>query len=53
MGLEDALYHHHATHEHSTNENLIKRVLRLAGEVGREILTPQEARRRIGLQPEE
>jgi len=53
VGLEDALYYHQATRELATNENLIKRVVRIAGEVGREIATPQEARRILGLNPGE
>jgi len=53
VGLEDALYYHQATRELATNENLIKRVVRIAGEVGREIATPKEARRILGLLPDE
>jgi 3-keto-5-aminohexanoate cleavage enzyme len=53
VGLEDALYYHQATRELATNENLIKRVVRIAGEVGREIATPKEARRILSLTPGE
>jgi len=49
VGLEDALYHHHATREPATNEKLVKRVVRIAHEVGRKIATPEEARRILGL----
>jgi 3-keto-5-aminohexanoate cleavage enzyme len=49
VGLEDAIYHHHATREPTTNEKLVKRVVRIAHEVGREIATPEEARRILGL----
>ena len=49
VGLEDAIYHHHATREPATNEKLVKRVVRIAHEVGREIATPKEARRILGL----
>jgi uncharacterized protein (DUF849 family) len=49
VGLEDALYYHQSTRELATNENLVKRVVRIAGEVGRKIATPKEARRVLGL----
>jgi 3-keto-5-aminohexanoate cleavage enzyme len=52
VGLEDALYYHQATRELATNENLIKRVIRIAGQVGREIATPEEARRILSLPPD-
>lgn len=51
VGLEDALYHHHATRELATNEMLVKRIVRIAHEVGREIATPEDARRILGLYP--
>ena len=51
VGLEDALYHHHATREPATNEMLVKRIVRIAHEVGREIATPEDARRILGLNP--
>ena len=53
VGLEDALYYNHATSELATNENLIKRVVRIAHDVGREIATPKEARRILSLNPDE
>jgi 3-keto-5-aminohexanoate cleavage enzyme len=53
VGLEDALYYHQATRELATNENLVKRVVRIAGDVGREIATPKEARRILGLRPDD
>ena len=40
---------HHATREPATNEKLVKRVVRIAREVGREIATPEETRRILGL----
>jgi 3-keto-5-aminohexanoate cleavage enzyme len=49
VGLEDACYYHQATCEQATNENLIKRVVRIAHDIGREIATPKEARRILGL----
>jgi 3-keto-5-aminohexanoate cleavage enzyme len=49
VGLEDSLYHHYATRELATNENLVRRVVRIAHEVGREIATPDEARTILGL----
>lgn len=52
VGLEDALYYNQAKGELATNENLVKRIVRIAGEVGREIATPEEARRILGLLPD-
>jgi uncharacterized protein (DUF849 family) len=49
VGLEDALYYHQATRELATNKDLVNRVVRIAREVGREIATPKEARRILGL----
>jgi 3-keto-5-aminohexanoate cleavage enzyme len=51
VGLEDALYHHHATREPATNEMLVKRIVRIAHEVGREVATPEDARRILGINP--
>lgn len=49
VGLEDAIYYHHATLEPATNEKLVERIVRIAREVGREVATPEEARSILGL----
>ena len=51
VGLEDAIYHHHATREHATNEKLVSRIARIAEEVGRKVATPGEAREILKLDP--
>jgi 3-oxoadipate:acetyl-CoA acetyltransferase len=43
-GIEDAIYYDHERRELATNEDLVKRVVRIANELGREIATPEEAR---------
>ena len=43
VGLEDNLYYKKG--ELATNERLIERIVKLAGEVGREVATPDEARK--------
>jgi len=49
VGLEDAIYYDHARRDHATNGQLVRRVIRLAGDLGREIASPGEARRILGL----
>ena len=46
-GLEDVLKYDEDTH--ASNEMLVKRVVRIAKELGREIATPDEARELLGL----
>jgi 3-keto-5-aminohexanoate cleavage enzyme len=47
VGLEDCIYYRRG--ELATNEQLVARVVRLAGELGREIATPDEARKILHL----
>jgi 3-keto-5-aminohexanoate cleavage enzyme len=47
VGLEDNLYYRKG--ELATNEQLVARVARIAGELGRSLATPDEARRILGL----
>jgi uncharacterized protein (DUF849 family) len=49
VGLEDTIYYNYPSKELATNEQLIKRVVRVATELGREIATPDEARQILGL----
>jgi uncharacterized protein (DUF849 family) len=52
VGLEDNLYYDAGKSVPATNEMLVKRVVRLAGEVGRPIATPEDARKMLGLKNE-
>ncbi len=47
VGLEDNIYY--SKGRLATNEELVARVVRLAGELGRPVATPGEARRLLGL----
>lgn len=49
VGLEDNLYYDYGKTVLATNEMLVKRVVRVAKELGRPIATPQEARAILGL----
>jgi 3-keto-5-aminohexanoate cleavage enzyme len=49
VGIEDALYYDVAQTQLATNEALVKRIVRIAGELGREIATPEEARVILGI----
>ncbi len=49
VGLEDNLYYDYDKTEPATNEGLVRRVARIAGELGRPIATPSEARKMLGL----
>ena len=48
VGLEDNLYYRKG--ELATNEQLVQRIARLAGELGREVASPDDAREILGLQ---
>lgn len=50
-GVEDAIYFDHDQKILATNEALVERIGRIAGELGREIATPEEARKILGLSP--
>jgi 3-keto-5-aminohexanoate cleavage enzyme len=47
IGLEDCIYYRRG--ELATNEQLVARIVRLAGELGREIASPDEARKILKL----
>ena len=47
VGLEDCIYYRRG--ELATNEQLVERIVRLAGELGREVATPDEARKILHL----
>ena len=50
-GIEDALYMDDAQTTLATNEALVRRVVRIANELHREIATPDEARKILGICP--
>lgn len=49
-GLEDNIYYHKGELA-TSNAQLVERLVRIAGEIGRPIATPAEARTMLGLQP--
>ncbi len=49
VGIEDSIYYHYPKKELATNEKLVKRILRLASDLGREPATIDEARKILGL----
>jgi len=49
VGLEDAIYYNHEEKELASNRKLLERIVRIAGELGREIASPEEARRILQL----
>lgn len=49
VGLEDNIYLDHDQQQLATNEELIRRIVRLSTEIGREVAMPSEARKMIGL----
>jgi|WetSurSiteA1Bulk_404760.scaffolds.fasta_scaffold48988_1 3-keto-5-aminohexanoate cleavage enzyme len=49
VGIEDSIYYNYPKKELSTNEVLVKRIVRFAEELGREIATPDEAREILGI----
>lgn len=53
VGIEDSIYYSYPNKELATNTNLVKRIVRLATELGREIATPNEARRILGITNEQ
>ena len=48
-GIEDSLFYDYQREVHATNENLTRRIVRLAGEMQRRIATPEETRALMGL----
>ena len=53
VGLEDSIYYSYPKRDLATNEQLVKRIVRVAEELGRAIATPSEARAILGLSPME
>jgi uncharacterized protein (DUF849 family) len=49
VGLEDNVYYDYQSKTLATNQSLVERIVRLAGELGREIATPACIRARLGL----
>ncbi len=49
VGIEDSIYYKYENKELATNAKLVERIVRVAKEIGREIATPKEARRILGL----
>lgn len=49
VGIEDSIYYNYPKKELATNEALVRRIVRLARELGREIATPDEARKILGI----
>jgi 3-keto-5-aminohexanoate cleavage enzyme len=49
VGIEDSIYYNYPKKELATNEVLVKRIVMLAKELGREIATPDEAREILGI----
>ena len=50
VGIEDSIYYRYPKKELTTNEALIKRIVLIAKEVGREIASIKDARRILGLE---
>lgn len=49
VGIEDSIYYNYPKKELATNEALVRRIVRLARELGRDIATPDEAREILGI----
>ena len=49
VGIEDSIYYHYPSKEFATNENLVKRIVRLAKDIGRDIATIKDTRRILNL----
>jgi uncharacterized protein (DUF849 family) len=49
IGIEDSIYFKYQNKELATNTKLVKRIINLAHELGREIATPNEARKILGI----
>lgn len=49
VGIEDSIYYNYRKKELATNENLVKRIIRIADEMGRDIATPRDARKILGI----
>jgi 3-keto-5-aminohexanoate cleavage enzyme len=49
VGIEDSIYYDYPKKVMATNEKLVRRIVNIAEELGREIATPEEARSILGL----
>jgi 3-keto-5-aminohexanoate cleavage enzyme len=49
IGLEDSIYYNYERKELATNLELVKRVVSIANDLGRDIASPDEARKILGL----
>jgi len=49
VGIEDSIYYNYPKEEFATNPKLVARIVRIAEELNREIATPKEARKILGL----
>ena len=49
VGIEDSIFYSYPKKELATNTNLVKRIVRIAKDLGREIATPAEAKEILGL----
>jgi len=49
VGIEDSIYYNYPDRELATNTKLVRRIVRLAKDLHREIATPKEAREILGL----
>lgn len=52
VGLEDSIFYSYPKKELATNLKLVKRIVRIAKELGRDIATPTEARKILGINNE-
>jgi uncharacterized protein (DUF849 family) len=50
VGIEDSIYYNYPNKELATNEKLVRRIVRIADELNREIAEPDEARRIMGIE---
>jgi 3-keto-5-aminohexanoate cleavage enzyme len=49
IGIEDSIFFNYPKQELATNPKLVKRIVKVAKELGREIASPKEARELLGL----
>jgi uncharacterized protein (DUF849 family) len=49
VGLEDNVYYDYEKRELAANARLVERMVRIAGELGRDVATPEETRRLLRL----
>jgi 3-keto-5-aminohexanoate cleavage enzyme len=49
VGIEDSIFYNYPTKELATNKRLVERIVRISRELNREIATPSEARKMLGL----